>query len=119
MLNIPELSRLLKFPPTLECRAANFYIREGCQEEFKKRFEQCFHAQFQLYSHEEVLATGLFGEVGKEPAGEAAVGDFVACAIGEQILTYGDAFAGKIKGNHAGMSEDEMIIPFILYTKEK
>lgn len=115
LLDYPDLCALLKLPPALETRAVNFYIKEGKQAEFESLFTTYFADSFQLFSHEEVIQMGLFGEKGKEPKGEQAVGDFIACAIGDIILTYGEK--ENFKGHHAGIREEEVEIPLILYTK--
>lgn len=117
LLAYPDLCECLRFPPTLEVRTANFYVKEGKETQFQTRFQQLFQDSFILYTQKEAIAKGLFGEKGKQPKGEESLGTFIACAISDVILTYGDAFAGFAKGYHAGMSKAEMEVPLILYTK--
>lgn len=112
-----DLMDLLVRKPTFEFRAVNFYVKEGQKELFELRFNEHFKDSFHLYTKDEVIKLGLFGEVGKQPKGEMVLGDFLACATSNQILNYDEARYGEFKGDHSGMSVEEIMIPLILYNK--
>lgn len=112
-----DLMNMLVRKPNFEFRTVNFYIKEGQIEAFRQRFNELFQDSFHLYTKQEVIQLGLFGEAGKAPKGEEALGDLIACATSNQILNYDQESYGRFKGDHAGMSEDEVMIPLILYAK--
>lgn len=124
-INIQEKS-LLKYPdimdcflrkPTLEVRTINFHIKETAMQKFPALFDKYFGRDFHLYTKAEAIAINLFGPSHDTTYLDAFLGDYIACSTSPLILTCGDDFAGSVKGYHAGMSEEEMMIPLVLYPK--
>ncbi len=119
----PDVEELLERTPGLEQRAASFKVKDGCQEEFARRFNTAFGKDFDLYPAEEVIASGLFGNVsgvpgGAECAGEnplfrPALGDFVAIngKSNRSIVSEGGSI---LFSEHAGWTDDEIIVPLIV-----
>ncbi|MBQ6126754.1 MAG: alkaline phosphatase family protein [Erysipelotrichaceae bacterium] len=104
--------------PSIEPRAMTFFIKEGMQEEFAKKFKETFENDYVLLTHRQVLETRLFGDHENHPRFEEFVGDFLAIAKSDLVLDYSDRpknSKGKFGGMHAGMCEDELMIPVITY----
>lgn len=114
----PDLMECFSHYPTLELRCINFYIKPEWKIEFAKRFNQYFAQDFQLYSRDEVVSEKLFGNFDSAPTWIEELGDYIAVAISNKILTCGENIDIELKGYHAGMCEDEMEIPLILYPKK-
>ena len=73
-----------------------------------------------LLTHRQVLETHLFGDHENHPRFKEFVGDFLAIAKSDLVLDYSDRpknSKGKFGGMHAGMCEDELMIPVITYMK--
>ena len=109
---------LLKIQPSVEPRALSFFIKEGKTEEFKTEFNKVFGDSFRLMTKDEVFSENILG-FGKPHSKTADfIGNFFAVAIGETTIDYkrGDF---EFVGVHAGLTEEEMTVPFIAIETEK
>lgn len=113
----PDLTALFTLRPTVEARAMSFHIQEGKQEEFATLFNKYYGEYFVLFTHDELFEKGILGPGEAGPRTHEFVGDFMACAIDKYCLSY--IQGGPPKGNHAGMTRDEMTTPLIYVTKPK
>ncbi|RKY52729.1 MAG: phosphodiesterase, partial [Candidatus Neomarinimicrobiota bacterium] len=111
-----KLLSMLKRLPSIEPRATNFFVKEGLHKEFKNLFNENYSEYFKLYTKKEILDLGLFGKGNKHELIDMFLGDFLAIAIDNYMFSLGNG-KGYI-AHHAGMSEDEMIVPLIIYSKK-
>ena len=111
--NYPELLELMDRSTSLEQRAASFAIKTGRQDDFRKLFEKLLGTDFKLYSKKDVVESKLFGDGTQNELFDLALGDFIAIAEDSDkcLLDVGDA---ELKSNHAGYSDDEIIVPVIV-----
>ncbi|MBN2604927.1 MAG: alkaline phosphatase family protein [Bacilli bacterium] len=109
------MSMLIRLP-SLEPRATNFFVKEEYKLEFKIKFNQYFSQYFTLYSKQEILDSKLFGEGTQHSMIDHILGDYVAVAISDYMFTLNDE--KMYKAHHAGLSEAEMMVPLILYSKK-
>ena len=130
----PQLLKMLVRPISIENRAACFYVKEEYREQFKEEFykafgkdfllfsktsalennKKAFGKDFLLFSKAEVLEKKLFGEGQAHRKFEEFIGDFLAVAIGDQGIAYSPK-SQQFLSNHAGMTKQEMMIPFIVF----
>lgn len=109
----PELSEMLKIPPSIEpSRAMSFFIKDGLLEEFKTEFNKHFGDDFKLMTKEEVFTENVFGFGKPHPRTYGFVGDFLAVATGKKSL-FIEREETNFIGVHAGLTAEEMIVPFI------
>jgi hypothetical protein len=110
-----EMMALLKRPPSLEARASAFFVKEGKEEAFASLFQQRFPDQFDLWTREEVLSEGIFGP--GQACGRLTefIGDYLAVARTPLTLVYDEKQC--MKGHHAGLMEDEVMIPVLLWPR--
>jgi len=100
--------------PSIEPRALAFHVREGRDDEFCSAFLRHFGGDFLLLSRQEYLSLKLFGSGNKHPKFEEFAGDYLAVAIGNVSIFNSREEAGKFIGVHAGLTESEMMVPFIV-----
>ena len=114
----PQLTELLKRPPSIEPRALSFFVKDGKAEEFKTAFNKAFGDNFRLMTKEEVFSENILGFGTPHPKTADFIGDFFAVALGEINIDYkrGDF---EMVGVHAGLTEEEMTVPFIAIKTEK
>lgn len=105
----PVLTEMLKIPPSIEPRAVSFFIKDGKAEDFKTEFNKTFGDSFRLMTKEEVFSENLFGYGKAHPKTKDFIGDFLAVATSNVILNSGF----EAIGGHAGLTEEEMTVPFI------
>ncbi len=110
----PDIFSLLDHDISIEGRACAFFIKEGKQKHFETLFHQYFGEYFKLYTKEEIIESNIFG-IGKEhPRFQETLGDYVAIAISNKYFRYNEN-SDNYLSMHAGLTEDEMVVPLILY----
>jgi len=112
-----DLTSLFLRPPSIEPRATNFFIKEGQKDEFQRLFHQYFKKDYDLYTKEAFLKSGLLGQGKKHPMIDSFLGDFMAIAKTNKMFTLNRN--STYKAHHAGLSEDEMMVPLILFKNKK
>ncbi len=117
MNDYPELCEMFELLPSIEPRTINFKIKSEYHNKFKEMFNRIYGDAFILYTKEEVLEKNLFGTYKENAAGLRFIGDFIACAISDVALFYSESRDVDMIGNHAGMTEAEMMIPLICFSK--
>ncbi len=110
--NYPDLQELMVRNTSLDQRAVSFKVKDGYQEEFKKRFEKELGMYFKLYPKEEIINSKLFGDGIENGNFRYAIGDFIAIAenSNKAIVSYGDKVWFS---QHAGYTDDEIYVPLI------
>lgn len=110
-----DLTSLLLRKPSIEPRTTNFFVKEGMEELFEERFNSHFKQHYTLLSKDEFLQSGLLGQGPKHPMIDQFLGQFIAIAKTNKMFTMNQK--SKYKAHHAGLSEDEMLVPLIVYKK--
>lgn len=108
----PEIMDTLLRLPSLEPRTPNFFVKEGMKEVFKERFLDRFGDDFVLLDREEVIEKKLFGWGKEHPLFKEMLGDYMAYSKSNKTLFF---YGEKLKSMHGSMTEDEMIIPLIVF----
>ncbi len=115
----PELYDMLKIPPSIEPgRALSLFVKDGLQDAFKKEFNRLFGDSFRLMAKEEVFSENILGYGKPHPRTHGFVGDFLAIATTEKTL-FTAREEHEFVGVHAGLTEEEMTVPFIAIATEK
>ena len=115
----PELYDMLKIPPSIEPgRAMSLFVKDGLQDAFKKEFNRLFGDSFRLMAKEEVFSENILGYGKPHPRTHGFVGDFLAIATTEKTL-FTAREEHEFVGVHAGLTEEELTVPFIAIETEK
>ena len=101
--------------PSLEQRAMAFFIRKGKEKEFEKKFKETFEKDYILLSKAQVIESKLFGNHQNHPRFEEFIGDYIAIAKSDMVLIYRERDNCFYHGQHAGICDDELMIPIIVY----
>lgn len=108
----PELTDMLKIPPSVEPRALSFFIKDGRKEDFKREFNKIFGDTFRLMSKEDVFSENLLGYGTVHPKTKDFIGDYLAVATDNTVI-YTKRSDFEAIGGHAGLTQEEMTVPFI------
>lgn len=113
----PLIKDMLIRETSLESRATNFFVKEGMIEQFKYDFNNLFGNDFTLLSKQEVIDKNLFGDGIANEKFESCLGDYIALAISNKAIEdkHEDS---PLKGLHAGITDDEVMIPLIIIEKK-
>lgn len=110
----PDIEKCLDRTPSVEARAMTFFVKPGMCDEFREAFERRFGGVYTLYDRQAVFDAGLFGRGTPNPRVEGFIGDFLAVADGRVSIELAPPEQrSNFKAAHAGMTEEEMNIPFI------
>ena len=113
----PDIEECLLRNTSLEPRAVNFVIKSDKKEQFEVLFNKYFGNDFDLYSMEEVIESKLFGDGKENIIFKDALGDYLAIAITNKTLLY--IGSEILKSQHAGYTDDEILVPLIVIKTDK
>ena len=114
----PKIMDCLKRMPTIEPRALNLFVKENRRKELEEEFTKEFDGKFILLPKEKVLEMKLFGYGTEHKYFRDMLGDYLAVAIDDLSIYSAKEHVEKFVGVHAGLTENEMIIPLIIMEKE-
>ena len=112
----PEIHNCLSTHPTREPRSLSFFVKPECNNIFPELWNNQFGNDFQIMTGTEAFEKGIFGDGNPHNHSQDFLGDYVAVAIGNLSVWYKND-KGKLhdfKACHAGLTENEMIVPLIL-----
>ena len=120
LTDYPKLKNMLARETSLETRAVNFFVKEGMikafQQEFKKQFSE---DDFILSTKREVIDRRLFGDGTPNAKFDSCLGDFLVIAVSDaSIVDDYNAPSLGLKSHHAGLTENEVLIPLIIIDKK-
>ena len=115
----PKITECLVRMPSIEPRALNFFVKEEKRSQFEQEFNKEFGSKFILWTKEQVLERQLFGSGAEHPNFRGMLGDYLAIAIDDLSIYTTREEADYFVGVHAGLTEDEMIIPLIIIENDK
>jgi predicted AlkP superfamily pyrophosphatase or phosphodiesterase len=111
----PELMQHLFLPPVGDGRATYLFCKNGQREAFARSFEKQIEG-FKLYSTDELIQRGLFGEPIDKDGLKERLGDFTALSNSDMLLEYPyfeeDREHPQL-GAHGGMTAEEIVVPLL------
>lgn len=117
LIDYPKIYNMLERTTSIEPRACSFKIKDNMHQEFELEFNKEFGDDFILLSKDKVNEINLFGIGDMNPYYSDAIGDYVALAKGLKNIKY-DYNSPRFKSSHAGLTEDEMVVPLIVIEKD-
>lgn len=112
------IEQCLMMPPSIETRCASFFVKEDYKEQFVTEFNKNLGDEFKLLTKKEFLSGGYLGHKTAHYKVDDFVGNYVALATGRSMIqyrTYNQTIIRNHKANHAGLLEEEMIVPIVIY----
>jgi len=113
--NYPEFKNILDKDIWIEGRFCSFSTNN--KDKFRELFNKYFSKDFKLYTKEEIIESKIFGIGEEHPLFRDSLGDFIAVGITNKYFRYSDKSV-NLKSMHAGITEDEMLVPLIILSKE-
>ncbi|MBF6599457.1 MAG: alkaline phosphatase family protein [Dehalococcoidia bacterium] len=108
------LMAMLLAPPDGDGRAPRFHLQPGAGDAFAAEFRARFGAHYALLTIDEAADLRLFGPHAIASDVRQRFGDLQAVALDDTLLEYRDGTEERLRGNHGGLSPDEMRIPLIV-----
>ena len=108
----PQLAECLTHLPSLEPRVLNLFVKPEKEAFFIAEFNRLFGDRFDLMPMDEAIEKGLFGTGEHHPQFRPMLGNYIAIATGDlSIMTVEEKFVSM----HGSLTEDEMLIPLIVF----
>ncbi len=108
----PAICDCLTRLPSLEPRVLTFFVKEEKKEVFEVEFRKEFGDHFLLLPMEEAIERNLFGTGVHHENFRGMLGDYLAIATGNLSIFYTDE---RWVSMHGSLTEDEMLIPLIVF----
>ena len=113
----PDLEDCLLRTTSIEPRAVNFFIKPEKKEIFKNLFNKYFSNDFDLYTKNEIVESKIFGNGKENEIFKDALGDFLAIGKTNKTLLHNGSIV--LKSQHAGYTDDELLVPLIVIKTTK
>ena len=110
----PILQDNLVLPPVGDTRSAYLFIRNGKKEETRQFITEEFADDIICLDAEAAIDAGLFGMGDVRRESRDRIGDLVITSAARKTLYYPYKDSIKLRGMHAGLTPDEMLVPFIV-----
>ncbi|MDE7266891.1 MAG: alkaline phosphatase family protein [Lachnospiraceae bacterium] len=108
----PVIMECLERLPTLEPRVLNLFVKEDKKDIFVREFQKKFGDRFLLLTMEEVIEKKLMGTGKEHDIFRSMLGNYLAIAIDDLSIDFTDE---KWVSMHGSLTEDEMLIPLIVF----
>ena len=125
LANFKDLLSLLERMPSNEGRCAFFKVKQNKKKRFEKLFISYFGDYFTLITKDDFIEEGYLGENvrDKNYKLDSFIGDYVAIAKKNYYFNFDPIVSTEcedemiFKSHHAGITENEMLIPLIVMKK--
>lgn len=107
------LQSMLKHKPSVEPRATNFHVKEESIKAFVTHFNARYSNDFTLLDKAHFLEAGYLGHGEKHPYIDHCLGDYIAIATSDKYFDL--TSENKHKAHHAGLKEDELKVPLVIF----
>ena len=103
--------------PGIDFGMVTYYVKKEMKSEFVEEFNRDYKDKMYLFKTEEFIENEIFGPNKTNNYILDNLGEYISlCNSDAQFInsTEIDEYIGKTKGNHSGLTADEMIIPLIV-----
>jgi hypothetical protein len=111
----PQIVQHLLLPPVGDGRASYLFCKPSHEDSFRAAFEDAVSG-FRLFSSDDLVKLGVFGEPINREELKEKVGSFTVLSSSRRILDYPFFEEDRqrlSRGAHGGMTAEEMVIPLL------
>lgn len=116
-MNFEKYNNYFYAYPGIDFGMATYYVKKNQEAEFVKQFNNDYKDKMYLFKTKEFIDNNVFGPNTNNDYLIANLGEYISlCNPNAQFINSleVDEYYGKTKGNHSGLTKDEMIIPLIV-----
>ncbi len=114
----PEIMKMLKSDIAIDNRACSFRVKEEYKNQFSKDIQKILKDDFLFLTKEDILKEKYYGDALENKYFQDGLGDFFAIGISDVSIRQNSKNSSYIS-SHSGLTEEEMLVPLILYSKNK
>lgn len=112
----PQICECFERMPSLEPRVLTLFIKKGKEKQFEEEFNKEFGDKFLLITTEEAIEKRLFGTGKPHELFRQMLGNYLAIAT-DNLSIYNDEEIWV--SMHGSLTEDEMLIPLIVFNNKQ
>jgi len=109
----PEIDRALLLPPVGEPRATYLHVRDGAKQRVAEILRQWEDQGLVCVDSHVLIDDQVLGTGTPHPGIHDRIGDLAVVATGSAGIFHPYQDAVMLRGMHGGLTEDEMLVPFI------
>lgn len=103
--------------PSIDYGTASYFIKKDQKDAFEKMFKEKYENDMFLFKTKDLIKFNFFGTGNFSREAKDNLGEYISiCKKGNCLINNPniEKYHHKIKGNHSGLSYDEMVIPLII-----
>lgn len=103
--------------PSIDTRMISFFVKDEFKEEFENKFCEEFNKDVILLKKEEIEEYRIFGNENLSKKASDALGEYIAIVVNNKFMVCDSVnLEDKLntKGNHSGLTKEEITIPLIV-----
>lgn len=117
LTNYPDIIKMLDGDVSIDVRACSFRVKKKYIKTFPYELKKFLKDDFIIMSAKEVVDKKLYGFGKENKLFKDGLGDFFAISVSNKAIRYDDT-CHMHKSAHSGVTEDEMLVPLIIYCKD-
>lgn len=117
VMNFDKYDKYFYAYPGIDFGMATYYVKKDMEKEFLEEFNKDFEDKMYLFKTEEFIKNNVFGPYESNQNLLDNLGEYISlCNSNAQFINSPEIeeYYKKTKGNHSGLTNDEMIIPLII-----
>lgn len=117
IMDFNEYDKYFYAKPGIDFGMSTYYVKKDKINEFETKFYNDYKNKMYLFQMDEFLKNKVFGPNKYNDYLKSNLGEYISlCESDSQFINSDDieSYYKKTKGNHSGLSKDEMIIPLIV-----
>ncbi len=121
VMNFEDYNDYFYALPGIDFGMVTYYIKKGKEEDFVRKFNSDYEGKMLLFKTSDFIENEVFGPNIDSSILLDSLGEYISlCRKNYQFINSKDitTYYGATKGNHSGLSKDEMTIPLIVIDKK-
>lgn len=122
IMDFNKYEKYFKYYPSIDFGTASYYIKDEYKKEFEHEFKKDFKKKMYLYKTIDLFEKNFFGTNNPKKYAKDNLGEYISiCEKGSYFINDPDykKYYKTIKGNHSGLTKEEMTIPLIIINTNK
>ena len=117
LTDYPNIIKMLEGNVSIDIRACSFMVKKEYKKTFSYELKKVLKDDFIIMSKKDIISKKLYGNGKENEYFKDGIGDYIAIATSNKAIRYDNSYHMH-KSGHSGITEDEMLVPLIIYCKD-